>query len=240
MKKITMVKSIIKLSILSLILTSCSIKQVQYNKRTVSVYGTGTVQLEADIAEITLSVITKAKTADVSAAQNADKMTKVQDAIFEAGVPKSAITTINYNVFQETNYINNRSIPGEYRATNTIRIEINDVSLISKVLDEAVKNGATDISSIDYSISSTEVAVKQARTLAVQQAQEAALLIAGTSGAKLGAVLNIEEETSAPYPRNLKAGRYTLEAVALKDSSTPVQIGKETISVTVHATYELQ
>ena len=69
-------------------LTSCTIKTTENNRRTVSVTGTGSVEVEADNATIILSVITRGKEAGSTATENDEKMTKVQEAVLELRILK--------------------------------------------------------------------------------------------------------------------------------------------------------
>ena len=174
--------------------TSCTIHQDAYSKRTVSVSGTGSVTIEADTATIILSVVTRGKDVAETSEENAKKMTAVQDAVIKTGISKECISTQNYSVYQESHYDNKtgRQIPDDYRVTNQIKILVKKISTASDVIDVALKNGANQLSSLTYGVTDTEIAKKQARSLAIQQAQEAANLLAGASGALVsGDVLGV-------------------------------------------------
>lgn len=221
------------------ILSSCSIKQVQYSKRTVSVSGTGTVEVEADNATIVLSVVTTAKEATLAAENNAKKMTAVTEAITALAVPKENISTQNYSIYQEQSSSGGKIIYGDYRVSNEIKIFLKDKNLASSVIDASIKAGANRLSSLNFGITDADLYVKQARTLAVQQAFESATLIAGTSGAMLGNALQINEEySSRAFPKVAVRNAYaeTMDA----SYSTPISGGKSSISVTVNAVYELK
>lgn len=225
----------------SLLFSSCIIRQYPSSKRTVSVSGSGSVTVEADNATIVLSVITRSKDVATAASDNASKMTAVQDAITALGFQKSDITTQNYSIYQESNYSNGKQILGDYRVTNEVKITVSELDKVSEIIDTAIKSGANQLSSLTFGITDTQLAVKQARTLAIQQAQDAALLIAGTSGSELGKVLSIEEHKNSSMPRTvmLKAAAFNADA-ALEEASTPISSGKSTITITVDATYELK
>ena len=220
---------------------SCSIKQVQYNKRTVQVSGTGTVEVEADNATIVLSVVTTGRDATIAAENNAKKMAAVTEAIEALSISKDNITTQNYSIYQEQSNYSGKTVYGDYKVSNEIKVFLKDKSLASSVIDASIKAGANRLSSLNFGITNSEVLVKQARTLAVQQAQESAALIAGTSGAQLGNLLQIYEEynsRSFPKAAMLKANGDTMAESA--SYSTPINGGKSTISITVNATYELK
>lgn len=232
-------KSVSLLILLTVLFTSCTVRQVQHNKRTVSVSGSGTVVVEAETATIILSVITTARDATTAATNNATKMNAVNEAILALGVDKESISTQNYSIRQDTSTINTRIIYGDYKVSNEIKVFLKDKTLASKVIDEAIKAGANRLSSLTFGVLDAELAIKQARILAVQQAQEAAALIAGTSGAELGKVLTIEEYRNNSYPKlALMETATALDKAA--NISTPISGGKSSITVNVNATYELK
>lgn len=240
-------KKLIFIGAAALIFASCSMKQINYSQRTVEVSGTGTVTLEADSATIRAAVITRAGDVLDAAKQNAEKMNAIQAALNENGTKSENISTENFNVYQETKY-NSRTqenIPGDYRVTNEILVTVKDISKIGSIVDLCLKSGANSLSSITYGVSNSQTAEKQARTLAIQQAQENANLLAGASGAQLGKVLQIKE-TSAPLPVNnfmkLAAASEAAAADTLysDEMSTPISNAKTVIRVNVKAVYLLK
>ena len=229
----------------ALLLSSCSIQQDHYSKRTVSVSGTGSITVEADTATIILSVITKGNDVSETSAENAKKMTAVQDAIKAKGIQKECISTQNFSVYQESHYDNKsgKQVYDDYRVTNQIKILVKKIGMVSEVIDLALKSGANQLSSLSYGVTDTEIAKKQARSLAIAQAQEAANLLAGASGAKLGKVLSISEHADYAYPRArmLKAGLANSDmALAEEAVATPVSGGSSTVTISVDAVYQLK
>lgn len=240
-----MKKTIISILAGTLLLGSCSIQQDNYSKRTVSVSGTGSVTVEADTATIILSVITKGKDVAETSAENANKMTAVQDAIKSKGIQKECISTQNYSVFQESHYDNKtgKQVYDDYRVTNQVKILVKKIGMAGEIIDLALKSGANQLSSLTYGVTDTEIAKKQARSLAISQAQESANLLAGASGAKLGKVLSISEHSDYSYPRArlLKASAVANADMALEEAApTPISGGSSTVTITVDAVYQLK
>lgn len=226
----------------ALFLSACSIRMTENNRRTVSVSGTGSVEVDADNATITLSVNTRGKDVSKAAEENAQKMTKVQEAVLLAGIAKENISTQRYTVYQESNYSNGRSIPGDYVVSNKIKIFVKDLALTSAVIDSALKSGANELSSFEYGISQKDVYVKQARTLAVQNAHDAANLIATTGGSMLGKLLSVNEHQNEYGVYRAYAAKNAMADMATESLSvsTPMSAGKSTISFTVDAVYEIK
>ena len=240
-----MKKNIITILAAGLLLSSCSIQQDNYSKRTVSVSGTGSVTVEADTATIILSVITKGKDVAETSAENALKMTAVQEAVKAKGIQKECISTQNYSVFQESHYDNKsgKQVYDDYRVTNQVKILVKKIGMAGEIIDLALKSGANQLSSLTYGVTDTEIAKKQARSLAISQAQESANLLAGASGAKLGKVLSISEHSDYSYPRArlMKASAVANADMALEEAApTPISGGSSTVTITVDAVYQLR
>ncbi|MDY2843838.1 MAG: SIMPL domain-containing protein [Treponema sp.] len=232
--------------LLALAFTSCSVKQMNYAQRTVEVSGTGTVTIEADTATIRAAVVTRAKDVQEAASQNAEKMNAIQSALKENGIKAEDISTENFYVYQETKYNSKtqESVPGDYKVTNQIIVSVKDITKIGKTVDVCLKSGANSLSSITYGITNPETAEKQARTLAIKQAESNANLLAGASGAQLGRVLQIKE-TSRPLPVNnymkaMAASDSAVEESFSNGQATTISNAKSVITVNVNAVYQLR
>ena len=223
---------------LVLALSSCIPSKKE--SRTVSVSGKGSVSLEAENATVTLSVLTRGKDVSTVSSENAKKMTAVQDALIQKGIQKDSISTENFSLYQESSYDRGRTVYGDYVVTNQISIFVKKINLVSDVIDTALKNGANQLSSISYGVNNTELAEKQAKVLAMQQAMESAKVLAGTSGAKLGKVISIVESNENYFPRARLLKTSAVNAESFSDTvSTPVSAGKTTVEVKVDAVFEL-
>ena len=223
-------------AVVSVLLLSCTVRQKSEFSRTVTVTGSGAVSVLPDSAAIDLSVVTRNISVTEATTENAQLMTQVQEALLEACIQKTSLSTHNYRIYQESSYVNGKNIPGEYRVSNMLSVVVSDVTSVGSIIDTAITAGANELSSLDFTVSDTSDAVREARVLAVQQAQEAARLLAGTGGAKLGKLISITEEN---YNQPLSVSNQKLMAVDTA-AATPVIAGKSNITVTVRAVFELQ
>lgn len=236
MKKI--IKYILPLITSSVLLSSCVIKQVQGQNRTVTVQGSGEIQLSADTATIVMAVITRNPDIIKATEENARKITDVMNAIYNDGIDRSNISTSNYRIYQETNSSgNDRNIQGPYNVSNEITIILTDVSRAGNIIDTAIKAGANNLSELTYSVSNTEEAVKQARMLAIKQAEENASVLASANGTSLGQLLYITEDSGSLYPR-ARSYKSSGEAALLK-AATPIYSGNTSVTVCITACWEL-
>ena len=222
---------------LLLLISSCSSGQSK-QARLISVRGIGTSEIENDTASIILSVITSAEDTNEAAKQNAKIMTNVTNAIADLGIKNENISTRNYSIKQESSYSAGKTVYGDYKVSNEIKITLNDISLTSAVIDAAVKAGANRLLSLTFYSSNTEIALKSARKQAIQNAKETAILLCEAGGAKLGQILKIEEVSDSVPPK-----LYTTRAVndtVLNEEETPVMSGRTSVSIAVNVIYELK
>jgi uncharacterized protein YggE len=221
------------------IVCSCAVKRGGVlDARSVSVTGTGAVIVIPDRAQLSVAVVTRADDVLGAANENAQKMIAAQNAITVLGVEKKDLSTSNYNVTREMNYRDGVQVPGMYRVTNRLNITLKDPAILGSVIDAALVAGANEIASLEFSSSEKENATKEARRLAINQAQAAARLLAEESKARLGKALFVSEmETPAEYrsPAPVNARMFSDAA-----QSTPIAANSTTVTVTVQATYELK
>ncbi|MBQ2314542.1 MAG: SIMPL domain-containing protein [Treponema sp.] len=218
------------------LLSSCRIQQVQNQPRTITVTGSGTVKIPSNKANIKLSVITRNNDVVEATKENAEKMAAVKKAIREAGVPFADITTSNYAIMQEDSYQNGRTIvQGQYVVSNQVNVTMSNVSNAGAVIDAAVRAGANQLSSLSYTAEENDDSVKQARLLAIKQAEEKANTLVTASGATLGKVLSIVEER---YPDAFMANAGLRNAVD-DGQQSEITGGDYLITVSVTASYEI-
>ncbi|MCQ2241870.1 SIMPL domain-containing protein [Treponema sp.] len=227
-------KKIIFIAAAVLSLSSCMIK-TEKKARTITVTGTGSITVENKEATLVLSVISRNEDVVKASEENAEKMTAVMKAVTEAGVGTDSMQTSDYSIRQEEaeRQAGKKSLI-QYVVSNRLHITVKDVSRTGKIIDAAIKAGANQMTSLSYSAGDTSEAEKQARILAVRDADQKANVLVATSGLTLGQVLSISEREGYYSPvRN--AVLYKTET-----ASTPISGGSTSVSVTIDVTYELQ
>lgn len=207
-------------------------------KNYITVTGTGAVSVKPDMVSLKFSVKTTDWNVNKAAEKNAVNTTNVLNALKETGVADDDISTYDYRISQD----NSKDYPGQYTVQNTIIVSVRDIDSVGKVIDAAVKNntGANGITSFKYVVSDKTTALRQARTLAVENAQDAAALLAGASGCKVGAVVDLKEDYTSSGTYN--DGMYRAVAMdesAEKGATTPIAEGNVTVTSNITVKYEL-
>ena len=111
-------------------------------------------------------------------------------------LPAGNIKTVNLSINPNYRYPKegNPTIDG-YMVTNTIRVTIDDVSLIRKVIDVATRAGATSVNRLNFTLNAESEKRVRAKALAqaASQAESNAQALATALNLKLGRVLLVEE-----------------------------------------------
>ena len=233
-----LVKSILVIGVGTALLSSCMIGRPAKEEapvRSITVSGTGSVSVKPDIVSIKFVVRNTGWNCPQTAERNAINTTNTINAIKEAGIPASDISTYDYSITQD----NSHAYAGEYTVRNTIAVIIRNIDLTGKVIDAAVKNntGANGITSFEYLVSDKASALREARTLAIKNAQDAASLLAGASGCKVNGVIEIRED----YTSAGRGNEMMFKAVSMDSASgtpTPIVEGNVTITSNVTVKYE--
>lgn len=203
------IKSIISIITLSALLSSCYINKESDQAKTITVTGTGTILSNPDTATLDFTVVTTGWSAKQIVTDNDTLSNRLAEAVKNVGVS-------NNDVFLSDCIVSNPA--NQYEARRNVRVIVRNVSLVSAVVD--CKSGAgVRLVKVEYSLNDSAPVMRRVRTAAVQNAQDAASLLAGASGSKIGEVVGISEE---------------------KNETKYSSDGKITITSEVKVTYSLQ
>ena len=201
-------------------------------EKLVTVTGEGTVAAAPDSAVIRLGVSSQGKTARAASDANAREMTVVLAAIKESGVADRDIqtTTLSLQPQYDPNKTGAARLIG-FQANNQFTVKIRDVARLPSVLDRAIAGGANEMSGVEFIVSEQGKLLDKARIEAIADARRKAELYAAAAGMKVGRVMAISEEGSAPPQRAFQALR--------AGAATPLAPGEQTLRAVVTVSYEL-
>ncbi|MGC2824970.1 MAG: SIMPL domain-containing protein [Pseudolabrys sp.] len=214
-----------------LFVSALALVPAQATEKLVTVTGEATVAVAPDTAMIRLGVGTQEKTAREASEANARQMTAVIAAIKDTGVADRDIQTSRLSL--QPQYDPNKSGTARltgFQASNQVTVRIRDIDKLPTVLDRAITAGANEMSGIEFVVSEQSKLLDQARDDAIADTRRKADLYAKAAGAKLGRVVSITEEGSAPPPRPIQA---------LRAGAVPIAPGEQTLRAIVTVSYEL-
>ena len=198
----------------------------------ISVSGSGTVQIHADYAVVTLGVQAREKSVLKAQSKVNETIQEVRDALAECGIGETDFSTDRINIYASYEYSRNKV--DYYNANHTLQIKVTDLTRIGAVIDAAFGAGATSLSSIEYYANDTAEARNQAAILAVQDARAKADVLAEALGLKITGVESVSQ--SAGYSSGVLMSNYsfTLDAGAAAEEYTPTLVQPDKISVSVN------
>lgn len=163
---------------------SCTINKPAEKVRTITVTGSGSVSAAPDSAVLSFTVTTSGWSAKQIVSDNNTVSERFSAAVTAAGVGEDDILRSECTV---TN-------PGSsYEARRTVTVTVRNLSLIPAVID--CKTASIRLTAMDYMYADYASEIRRARTAAVQNAQDAASLLAGASGSRTGEVISIGDES---------------------------------------------
>ena len=203
----------------------------------ITVVGSGTAAARPDTAEVSAGVVTQAATAAQALAQNNAAMEKVIKAATAAGIAEKDVQTTNVSVVPQRRQGRQEPQPPDiigYEVSNQVRIKVRDLTVLGRLLDALVGQGANALGGISFSVGEPAPVLDQARTNAMADARRKAEVYARAAGATLGPLLSIREG-AAPIPRF--GGEMPRMMAA---SPVPVAPGEQEFQASITVTYALR
>ena len=227
----------------------------------ISVSGQGEAKAAPDIARANLGVEVRAETAEQATADVNQRMAAVIAALKQAGVADKDLRTSNLSIGFEQDpqppvvvmpappatrgkvapdaapqpAPEAAQVRGHYRATNMVEATIRDMNAIGRVLKAANDAGANNVWGISFEIEDPLALRVQARTQAIQRAQQSAQELARLTSVKLGKLLSISESDGGGYAPMMKS-----MAADGRGADVPVEKGEITITHQVQLLYDFE
>ena len=201
----------------------------QQHEHVLIVSGQGVVEVEPDMATLTIGVTTVSPGAQQAYAANNEKMSLVIEQMKELGIAAPDIKTTRFSMGPTYDYTpgtGERKFKG-YRVNHTLTLTVRDLRSIGQVLDQTVSAGVTDLSGVSFGVQDSEEMEAAARRQAVEDAHTKAVDLAEAAQVALGPPIRIEESGRAPTP-------YARSFEAVDAESIEPGIYRITSGVTVH------
>jgi uncharacterized protein len=205
----------------------------------IRVTGEAVVTVNPDQARIEIGVISQAESAQAAATQNAQRVDSVLSDLRRILGSSADIKTISYSVSPNYRYPKEGGKPTivGHTASNVLRVTINDLSLVGKVIDTATQSGANTIQRLQFTLKDEKKTQAEALSQAAVIARAKADSIASALGVKVLRILLVEEAGSA-----VPVIQERVFAMARADAAappTPVEPGTIDIRAVVTLTVEI-
>jgi uncharacterized protein len=203
---------------------------------TMLVHGEATVSVPPDLAQIDIGVTSQAAASGLAAQQNQKKSVQLLQQL-RTILPTFNLKTVNVAVNPNYRYPKEGApqVLG-YTAMSTVRVNLTDLSLLSKLIDVATKAGASNINRLIFGLRDEKAVRGRALADAADQARAGAESLAETLQLKLVRIQRVEEV----QPVIIAPGREIEISPLTEESSTSPSLSPGSIQIhaSVNVTYE--
>ncbi len=209
------------------------------DKHTITVTGAGELQVEPDVAYISIGVQSEGTTANEAQTVNAKAFSSLNDKLKKAGIAEKDIKLTSFSVQPQYKYANNEKpkLVG-YTASHYVQVTYRKMDAIGKLLDEVSAAGANIVNGIQFSTEKQHDYELQALKLAMDNAKAKADVLAKASGGSIKGVLNVTENSSSQPPRIYASYSNEKADMSASASGTSISSGQLTINTNVTVQYE--
>jgi uncharacterized protein YggE len=213
---------------------------------TLTAWGMAEVAAEPDRAFVSLGAAAQASEAAAAQREVSEALTRAIAAVRGAGIPEEALRTAGISLHPVYSDVPAARPPeGEddapreprivgYRASNTLRIRVDDVAQVGAVIDAGIGAGANQLEDLSFELQDDTPQRAEALRAAVANARQKAEALAEAAAVRLGRVQKIEAggvETFAPVQHR---------ALASFEAATPIQPGQVRVRATVTMTWRIE
>ena len=215
-----------------------SLKLYNENYSTISTSVSAEKEVRPDYFTINIGV--KEETNNIEEGKNnvAKKINSIRKKLLSIGIKSSEIETLNFNVYQNYYWINGERKIKNYTVSQTLRIKSYNLDLAGKVIDEAVKEGANNIGSLNFGVDEKTLTKYKEELLeeAVEKAYKQARIVASAGNLKLKGIkkLDINSYNYRPYPV------YKAMAVAEDSSNVKIDEQKQKVSISINVIFNAE
>lgn len=167
---------------------------VQELPRTISTTGEAAIYAVPDEVVVTLGVTNVDPVLDKALSTNADACARLAKAIKGVDIDEKDVSTTELTVEPQYSYEQGRSYTiGGYTVRRAYTVTVKSIDKFENLIETALKNGANQISGLEFSTSQSRKYHDQARADAIHAAREKAEALASEMGCKAGMPRTITE-----------------------------------------------
>jgi uncharacterized protein YggE len=219
---------------------------------TISVSGTGEVMAVPDIGQFSFAVRAEGETAEVAQTESAEAINAIVSYLEGEGIAKTDIKTENYNLQPRYRYEERLCTgtgycpPGErvldgYEVNQNVSVKVRELDRSGEFIAGVGDRGATNISSLQFTIDNEDDLQAEARSAAIADARTKANALAKDLGLRVHKVVGFHENEGGYYPM-MERSMMAMDSAEGLGGATPPSLptGENEVAVTVNVTYELR
>lgn len=219
----------------------------------ISVSYTAEKEVSPDTVEISIAV----KSSDKHSMQEAVRKNKeISDKVYAYVKTfintdnKDYVKTSNFSAYPEYQYSSGKRYLDKYTVSNNIIVHTKYVDRISTLIDKSLSLGATNVDSLNFSLSEKDKECAELLAKASSNARKRADIVASASGTTVSGIKNIDTSCSVNRPGNYNFARNTVMMAksagtaemedAVVEGSPNIEAGVIRVYSSVNASYYLK
>lgn len=160
---------------------------------TIAVSGIAEQEVAPDMAYIDVGINVRAADAETARTQEAQIASQIRRALLGLAITDNDLQNTSYYLYQEYKVDRNGvRTADKYVLDSSIKVTVKDLDKLSQVIDNVVKDGATNISNITYALSTQNIIQRQLLATAVENARDKAAVVANAGSRTLGNMLSAD------------------------------------------------
>ena len=207
--------------------------KIDSSNRTLTVTATDSVSVEPDLAILHIGFDTPPEDAKAAYADGTRASNAIISALKQAGIPETSIRSVSQ--YLDRDY-SNKQHKFVLRQQWTVKVS---PERAAEILDAAVSAGATSSGQIDWTVKDEKALEAEALDKAAARAKADAEVLAKGMGVRLGSLIYVSNQMSAPqFPRPMPMmAMKSAEAAPQPLSIEPHQVSRE---ATVYAVFAIE
>lgn len=235
MKKILV--SIFVLSVFMLVSLSTKAETIEKDKGYISVNESTTKEVSPNQAEISINIETSDKSLQKASDDNKAVANKVYSSLKALLGADDYIKTSDYSAKPQYIYTKeNKKVLDKYVVSNTIVVRTKKIELVSKFIDTAIAQGATNIDNLQFLAVDYDCACNDTLAELTKKAYVKAYSVAKSVNSQIIGVKSINvtcNSDNSPRPYYGMMAKSSMDSV----SATPIESGKIKIYANVDASF---
>jgi uncharacterized protein YggE len=202
----------------------------------ITVVGQATITAVSDQARIEFGVVTQGANAREAAERNAERLDRVLAELRRTLKGGTPIETVGYNLNPDYRYPQEGGQPTitGYTATNVVRVTTNDLKQIGQVIDVAIRAGANNVQSLQFTLRDEQSVRAKALREAATRARAKGDALASALGIRIARIYQVREEAPATVRPFIG-----MMAAEKQQASTPIEPGRIEVEATVTLVLEI-
>jgi len=217
------------------------------SQSTISVYGTGTVAVQPDMIQMSITLSKVAQTTKAAQDEVSRMVRQALSILKEANIEDKNINTASLSFSSEYEYTTRRILVGQ-RAEQRITFSIEDINddKASEIIDRLIQINGIELNQVIFSVKNTTEYFVKSRELAYKKALEKANQYAELSNLKVIKVLSITDQgtqqVSPMSNRLMNQQLFMADAMmtAREEASTVLPMGELEITTNILAVFLLK